>query len=114
MAADRGPADRYRGPVLFHVATAADWAARSADHYRPAGLATDGFVHCCDQGQLPGVVHRYYRGRDDLVLLTVDPGGLTRDVVWEDTSGRGERFPHVYGPIDLVAVVAVTGWRPNQ
>lgn len=93
--------------MLFHLATADDWDARTADHYRPAGLADEGFVHCSDRHQLPGVIERYYQGRDDLVLLTIDPAGLTSDVVWEDTTGRGERFPHVYGPIPLAAVVAV-------
>lgn len=91
--------------MLLHVATVEDWEARSAADYRPAGLATEGFVHCCDDRQLAGVLERYYRGRDDLVLLHLDPAGLTVDVVWEDTSGRGERFPHVYGPIDTAAVV---------
>ncbi|MEM9565393.1 MAG: DUF952 domain-containing protein [Actinomycetota bacterium] len=37
-------------------------------------------------------------------MLTIDPAGLTSDLIWEDTSGRGERFPHIYGPIDLAAV----------
>ncbi len=92
--------------MLYHVATEADWAARTESDYQPTGLAAEGFVHCSVAGQLAGVLDRYYRGRSDLVLLTIDPAGLTADVVWEDTSGRGERFPHVHGPIDLAAVVA--------
>lgn len=97
--------------MLLHVATTADWSARTDRDYRPDGYAGDGFVHCCDESQLAGVVDRYHQGRDDLVLLTIDPAGLTSDVVWEDTTGRGERFPHVYGPIPLVAVVAATPMR---
>jgi uncharacterized protein (DUF952 family) len=93
--------------VLYHVATTVDWAARSADGYLPAGYPAEGFVHCSVGRQLPGVLDRHYRGRSDLVLLTIDPAGLTADVVWEDTSGRGERFPHVYGPIAATAVVGV-------
>ena len=93
--------------MLLHIATAEDWEARSGLHYRPAGLVDDGFVHCCDRSQLAGVLDRYYRDRDDLVLLHLDPAGLTVDVVWEDTTGRGERFPHVYGPIDAAAIVGV-------
>ena len=93
--------------MLFHIATIDDWEARSEIAYRPAGLADEGFVHCSVRRQLPGVAERYYRGRDDLLLLSLDPAGLTTDVVWEDTSGRGQRFPHVYGPIALTAVVGV-------
>ncbi len=92
--------------MLYHVATAADWASRSDAHYQPGGLVDEGFVHCATAGQLDGVLQRYYVDRRDLILLTIDPAGLTVDVVWEDTTGRGERFPHVYGPIDLTAVAA--------
>lgn len=92
--------------MLFHIATVADWDARDETGYRPAGLADEGFVHCSVDRQLPGVIERYYQGRSDLVLLTIDPAGLTADVVWEDTTGRGERFPHVYGPIALASVVS--------
>ncbi|MEM9566011.1 MAG: DUF952 domain-containing protein, partial [Actinomycetota bacterium] len=90
--------------MIYHVATEEDWATRTDADYRPAGLAVEGFVHCSVAGQLAGVLDRYYRDRSDLLLLTIDPAGLTSDLIWEDTSGRGERFPHIYGPIDLAAV----------
>lgn len=93
--------------MLHHAATLADWAARSATDYRPAGLATEGFVHCSTRAQLPATLARHYRGRSDLVLLTIDVGALTSGLVWEDTSGRGEAFPHIYGPIPLSAVATV-------
>lgn len=93
--------------MLHHVATRADWDARSDTDYEPAGLAAEGFVHCSTAAQLPATVGRYYTGRSDLVLLTLDTAALTADLVWEDTSGRGERFPHIYGSIPLPAIVAV-------
>ena len=89
---------------ILHLAALADWDARTNDHYEPAGLATEGFVHLCTSEQLAGVVERYYSGRDDLVLLTVLADRLGRELVWEDLTGSGERFPHLYGPISLRAV----------
>ncbi|MEL6981195.1 MAG: DUF952 domain-containing protein [Actinomycetota bacterium] len=91
--------------MLHHAATRADWDARSETHYEPAGLAAEGFVHCSTAEQLRATLGRYYVGRSDLVLLTLDAAALTADLVWEDTSGRGELFPHVYGPIPLGAVI---------
>ena len=93
--------------MLNQAATRADWDARAATHYRPSGLANEGFVHCSTPAQLPATLDRHYRDRDDLVLLTIDVGALTGDLIWEDTSGRGEAYPHVYGPIPLAAVVGV-------
>ncbi len=98
---------RYGDAMLLHAATRADWDARTDDHYAPEGLASEGFVHCATAAQLPGVLERHYRGRDDLVLLHLDAGALTCDLVWEDTSGRGEAFPHVYGPIPVAAVASL-------
>jgi uncharacterized protein (DUF952 family) len=92
--------------VLVHAATAEDWQARSAAGYVPAGYRAEGFVHLSAAHQLPATLRRYYRGRHDLVLLHLDPAGLVADLVWEDLTGRGERFPHLYGPIALVAVTA--------
>ena len=92
---------------LLHVADRAAFEASAADtHYAPAAFADEGFVHCCTPGQLPGVLERYYRGRDDLVLLLLDADALDAPLRFEDTTGRGETFPHVYGPLPLAAVRA--------
>lgn len=90
---------------LLHVALRGELeAARGGTHYAPSGFADEGFVHCCRPGQLAGVLARYFRGRDDLVLLELDPAALDAAVVEEDTTGRGERFPHLYGPVPWRAV----------
>lgn len=91
---------------IHHLASLEDWERRTSEHYEPAGLASEGFVHLCTQAQLAGVVERYYRGRDDLMLLTVDATRFGDELVWEDLTGSGEQFPHVYGPLALSAVVA--------
>jgi uncharacterized protein (DUF952 family) len=91
---------------VHHLATFADWEKRSSGHYEPAGLADEGFIHLCTREQLAGVVERYYQDRDDLMLLTVRTDRLDARLVWEDTTGSGERFPHLYGPMALVAVLS--------
>ena len=93
---------------ILHLAVRAEWEQRADGHYAPTGMERDGFVHLCTRDQLDGVVDRYYRGRDDLLLVTVRTDRLDAPLVWEDTTGSGERFPHLYGPIALAAVVTVT------
>jgi uncharacterized protein (DUF952 family) len=91
---------------LLHLALQADLDACAAlDHYRPAAFDAEGFVHCCRETQLAGVLERYFRDRAGVVLLEIDPGRLTVPVVEEDTTGRGEVFPHIYGPIPWAAVL---------
>lgn len=91
---------------IHHLASAADWEQRTSEHYEPAGLAIEGFIHLCTAGQLDGVIERYYQGRTDLVMLTVSVDSIDAELVWEDSVGVGEAFPHVYGPLNLSAVVS--------
>jgi uncharacterized protein (DUF952 family) len=67
----------------------------------------EGFTHCSYASQVAGVAARFYAEvTEPLVLLEIDPGLLTSEVVEEAPPGADEAFPHVYGPIDLPAVVA--------
>ncbi len=55
-------------------------------------------------------------GRTDLVLLEIDAGRLTSPVRWEPgdpADPKSMTFPHVYGPIELEAVVAVHDYLPQ-
>jgi uncharacterized protein (DUF952 family) len=70
-------------------------------------LEQEGFIHCCDPGQLDFVLTNFYAGvPHDLLLLTIDPELLESRLVREvGNPETGERFPHVYGPINPDAVV---------
>lgn len=70
-----------------------------------ASLEEVGFIHCSFAEQLDATRRRFYAGRDDVVVLHIDPELLDAEVRVEDLHGTGEAFPHVYGPIRLDAVV---------
>jgi len=67
-------------------------------------LAAEGFIHCSMLGQLAPVAERFFPGRDDVVMLQIDRSHLTSPVRYEE-SEPGEHYPHLYGPLDLRAVV---------
>jgi uncharacterized protein (DUF952 family) len=48
---------------------------------------------------------KHYPGQVELVLLSVDPDRLGPALKWEESRG-GDLFPHLYGPLELDAVVA--------
>lgn len=91
---------------IHHLAALEDWEQRTSETYEPAGLVTEGFIHLCTKEQLAGVVERYYRGREGLTLLTVDTDRVAARLVWENSTGVGEQFPHVHGPLNLSAVLS--------
>jgi uncharacterized protein (DUF952 family) len=70
-------------------------------------LAEEGFIHCSTAEQVEATANRIFRGRGDLLVLVVDADRLTAPLKWERATDVGEDFPHVYGPIDVAAVVDV-------
>jgi uncharacterized protein (DUF952 family) len=98
--------------MIFHVTEAARWqrSLQEGVHTgstRGVELAEEGFIHCSTAAQWRGVVARFYAGVPDLLLLHVDEALLTSPVVYEDVGSPDGDFPHIYGPIDLAAVVTV-------
>lgn len=91
---------------LLHLVGADDWTLED-DRYAPGSLTTEGFVHLSAPHQVHRVADARFAGRDDLLLLVLDPDRLDVEVVWEDTAGEGEAFPHAYGSVPRSAVVAV-------
>jgi uncharacterized protein (DUF952 family) len=106
--------------VIHHIALAADWQeALAAGEYRMStvgrSLSQEGFVHAAFAHQLAGVAERYYRGvGEPLVLLTIDATRLSAEWRVEAPPGGGEGFPHVYGPVEVAAVTAVTPLRRDS
>lgn len=96
---------------IFHIATAADWAAaRRAGQYttstRGRGLAEEGFLHASRREQVSTVFQSYYRDvTEPLVLLTIETDRL--DVPWREDPVGDATYPHIYGPLKPAAVVSV-------
>jgi glutathione S-transferase len=98
--------------MIFHIAEVGDWeAAKAAGDYRVSSrgltLADEGFIHASRQDQVLEVANRFYADAGPLLLLTIDPDRLTAPVR-DDEVAPGVMFPHIYGPIDLDAVVSVS------
>ncbi len=93
---------------IFHIARSADNAHRDCDEdYRCPSLDSEGFIHCCNQRQLKGVVSRYYNDVDDVLLMILDVDKLDAPLILENTVGGAELFPHVYGPINASCIIEV-------
>jgi len=91
---------------LVHLCDREAWsAAQAAGEYRPPSLEQEGFIHCSRPEQVRDVARRYYREVPGLLLLWIDPERLGPEVRWEPSGD--ELFPHIYGPLNLEAVIKV-------
>ncbi len=98
--------------TIVHLCPRKDWEeAKNQGEYKAASLATEGFIHCSRPDQLLEVANRYYQEVQDLVLLWIDPEKIKPEVCWEESDGA--IFPHIYGVLNLDAVIGVHEFIPG-
>ncbi|MEY2812119.1 MAG: hypothetical protein RI991_1114 [Bacteroidota bacterium] len=96
-------------PIIYHITTDSTWNnAREIGVYTVPSLKEEGFIHCSQQNQLADVKQRYFEGRNDLLLLSIDTDKLTSPFIFEWSPSVQDTFPHVYGPINVDAVITVS------
>jgi uncharacterized protein (DUF952 family) len=103
--------------MILHIIGRADWAqAQRAGAYHPASLDNEGFIHFSTPEQVVQTANRFYAGRTDLVLLVVDPARVSAELRCEppaEVPESDQRFPHVYGELNLDAVIRVVDFPPD-
>lgn len=114
---------------LYHMVELARWRACQAaqEKYVPPTYKQDGFIHLTsDPKMLLAVANHFYTAAPgDWVVLVIDPTKLSACVKFEPAAPVGNKassgllagqsteqlqdvplFPHLYGPLELEAVMA--------
>lgn len=92
--------------TILHITTDDGWAAAQAHgELVTPSLDEEGFIHCSTFAQLEATANRIFKGSGDLLLLEVDIDQLTAPLKWERATDVGDEFPHIYGPLNLDAVI---------
>jgi uncharacterized protein (DUF952 family) len=102
--------------MIFHITDPDRWARSVAEgehtgSSRGVELADEGFIHCSTQAQWPATVERFYADAESLLLLHIDETLLDVPLLYEHSGDAPDPFPHIYGPINLSAVVEVQRLR---
>lgn len=94
--------------MIYHVSTAQQWQiAQQQGFYEVESLTIEGFIHCSKMEQVAGVLERYYKDQTGLLLLHIDESKLTASLKYELAPSVNEEFPHIYGRLNLDAVVKI-------
>lgn len=95
--------------MIYHVVTKNLWKqALQQGYYEATSLSIEGFIHLSKKEQVEGVLQRYYQNVPELLLLHVDENKLVAELKYELSPSVNELFPHLYGQLNLDAVVEVT------
>ena len=100
--------------TIFHIAKISDWeAAKQEGLYKTPSLEKDGFIHCSLAHQIPPVANFNFKGQQGLVLLEIAEDKLLHKVKFEDLYNEGKEYPHLYGPLNVDAVLRAASFSPQ-
>jgi len=110
--------------IIFHITKRAAWDScretpdadneeTASGRYRTEMFPIEGFIHCSKREQVIQVANARFRGQGGLVLLSIDDSLVSAEIRYENLEGGQQLFPHVYGEINIDAVVQVTEFEPG-
>jgi uncharacterized protein (DUF952 family) len=101
--------------VIYHISHPAAWTeAQTQGTYTADSLASEGFIHCSTPAQIVDTANRYYSGQHGLLLLAIAPARVQSEIRFENLGGGSLLFPHIYGPLNLDAVLAALPFEPDS
>ena len=102
--------------MILHLLSRDSWAeAQEHGQLVAPSVAMEGFAHCSTEHQMVDVANKYYSGATNMVLINIDPKKLHSELKFEPPAHldgspalpHEPLFPHIYGPINLDAVIEV-------
>lgn len=84
------------------------------NYYLSKPFDRDGFIHCSTRDQVLMVANFIAPKDQSLVLLKIDTEKVTPKIVYENLEGGVKLFPHIYGKLDLEAVVGSERFEADE
>lgn len=99
---------------ILHITTKTDWEkAKQVGVYTAPSLEKAGFIHCSLAQQIPPVANHNFKGQEGLIILEIDEGKVKYNVKYEDLWSEGQLYPHIYGPLNIDAVIRIVPFPPE-
>lgn len=100
---------------IYHISIKKDWERAIQEKvYTHESLIKEGFIHASDYDQLLSTAEMYYSEDVPLVLLAIDPEKLNAPVKYELAVTRDSLFPHIFGPVNLEAVIQAVPFEKDS
>ena len=108
--------------MILHITTHKEWEKAQAEgEYTSPSHKSEGFIHCSTLKQTIDTANIFFNGKKGLALLCIDETKLKSECKYEDPTGGGQHdpsvgklFPHIYGPINISAVIKVVDFPSNE
>lgn len=101
--------------MIIHITNKKSWQKSRVDgYYVPEYLNEEGYIPCARPAQLIEVIAHIFQGREDLLMLCIDEEKVEADIKYEDLYDSGEKYPHIYGRLNLNAVLEVCNFVADK
>jgi len=112
--------------VILHLIPREQWASlQGQTEYEGDTLKSEGFIHFSTPQQVIIVANARFKGHTGLQILVVNPSKLSAELKYEPpyetnptseiaAQTRGQLFPHLYGPLNLDAVIRAVDFEPGK
>ena len=86
---------------IFKVIDKDEWqkAKQSGTYGGSEKDIKDGYIHFSEEQQVKETLNKYYKDKENLILLKVHTLNLEH-LLWEQAS-NGDMYPHLYSPLDV-------------
>lgn len=93
---------------IIHCIHSKEWDnVKSGNYYHPSSIERQGFIHCSDFDTFQKVVPNFKQKKDPFLILILDTKKINVPIKWEDLDNVGTSYPHIYGELNLHAIVNV-------
>ena len=93
--------------MIYHIVDKTTWTQSVKEgSYWPKN-SSESFIHASNYDQIAGTLEKYFRQKEGLLLLTIDPLKVMAEIRYEDLAGEGKLFPHIYGRLNSDAILKV-------
>lgn len=92
---------------IFKILTPEQWSVFQRDgifHGAPIDI-TDGYIHLSSGAQVEETAAKHFSSLSSIIVCLCDIDLMDHELRWEP-SRSGDLFPHLYGPLPIVCVVA--------
>ncbi|WP_255039498.1 DUF952 domain-containing protein [Lacihabitans soyangensis] len=90
--------------MLYHVVKETHWNTfKKSNLYFSETFDTENFIHLSEASQIKGVLKRYYKNQNNLLILCIEKEKLTSDLIYEKATNN-DYFPHLYGGLNINAI----------
>ena len=110
-----------RRKAIYILTEKSKWdSAKNRGIFIDESLHEIGFIHSMNYDEILAVANAFYLNRQNLVLLQIDPQKSKSEIKFEEPHvklavfKKGDKFPHIYGPLNIDAVVSAIPVSKNK